>query len=185
VSHASFKFRDSSILSHKEKENIRNLMGGSYSDAALTNLVNILDTEWHRDVKSRKILQPILMRLAARYLIKEKYRGKPLERVARYSFLLLQLTTCILYALTLLFSNFQHSLIRFHIGNGATLTRLNFLADLSKKGLRNSAGMMVNYVYELDEMEANQAGFEENGTFQVQSGFSDCFLNQQGVNSKL
>mmetsp|Transcript_49977 Transcript_49977/g.97806 ORF Transcript_49977/g.97806 Transcript_49977/m.97806 type:complete len:543 (+) Transcript_49977:3-1631(+) len=156
VSHASFKFRDSSILSHKEKENIRNLMGVSNSDAPLTNLVNILDTEWHRDVKSRNILQPILMRLAARYLIKEKYRGKPLDSVAR-----------------------------FHIGNGATLTRLNFLADLSKKGLRNSAGMMVNYVYELDEMEANQAGFEENGTIQVQSGFSDCFLNQQGVNSKL
>jgi malonyl-CoA decarboxylase len=44
---------------------------------------------------------------------------------------------------------------RFHLGNGARLERLNWLADLSKRGIQQSAGMMVNYLYRLDEVEHN------------------------------
>ncbi len=40
-------------------------------------------------------------------------------------------------------------------GNGARLERLNWLADTSKRGLQQSAGMMVNYLYRLDEVEHN------------------------------
>jgi len=43
----------------------------------------------------------------------------------------------------------------FHLGNGARLERLNWLADTSSRGLRQSAGMMVNYLYRLEEVEAN------------------------------
>lgn len=44
---------------------------------------------------------------------------------------------------------------RFHLGNGARIERLNWAADTSEKGLRQSCAMMVNYVYELDELDNN------------------------------
>lgn len=48
---------------------------------------------------------------------------------------------------------------RFHLDNGARLERLNPLGDLSAKGLRQSFGMMVNYLYDLDKVEAHHEKF--------------------------
>jgi malonyl-CoA decarboxylase len=48
---------------------------------------------------------------------------------------------------------------RFHLHNGASLARINWLADTSKKGLRESLGMMVNYVYEPRAIEGNHEKF--------------------------
>ena len=47
------------------------------------------------------------------------------------------------------------SVARFHLGNGARLHRLNSSSDLSPAGIRRSAGLTVNYVYELNELERN------------------------------
>ena len=44
---------------------------------------------------------------------------------------------------------------RFHLGNGARLERLNWLADTSPRAMQHSAGMMVNYLYSLDDVENN------------------------------
>jgi malonyl-CoA decarboxylase len=44
---------------------------------------------------------------------------------------------------------------RFHLGNGARLERINWLADPSPKGRAQSFALMVNYVYDLDEVERN------------------------------
>ncbi len=49
---------------------------------------------------------------------------------------------------------------QFHLGNGARLERLNWAADNSTKGLAQSVGMMVNYLYERDEIEKNHQSFE-------------------------
>jgi malonyl-CoA decarboxylase len=51
------------------------------------------------------------------------------------------------------------SVARFHLGNGARLERINWLGDSSPKGLRESAGMMVNYLYQLDQLERNHEAF--------------------------
>ncbi|HSH06380.1 MAG TPA: malonyl-CoA decarboxylase [Burkholderiales bacterium] len=48
---------------------------------------------------------------------------------------------------------------RFHLGNGAILERVNVLADRSKAGLGRSAGMMVNYVYRLEDVEKNHEAY--------------------------
>jgi len=53
---------------------------------------------------------------------------------------------------------------RFHLGNGARLERINWLADTSAKGLKQSYGLMVNYYYDLDEIESNVEAFDSNGT---------------------
>ena len=50
---------------------------------------------------------------------------------------------------------------RFHLGNGARLERLNFLGDVSANGMRQSHGLMVNYLYDLDRIEANHEAFAE------------------------
>jgi malonyl-CoA decarboxylase len=71
-------------------------------------------------------LQPLLMQLCAYYLLQAKQAEEPLDAVAR-----------------------------FHLGNGASLERLNWLGDTSEQGLARSAGLMVNYVYRLDEVERN------------------------------
>ena len=50
---------------------------------------------------------------------------------------------------------------RFHLDNGARLERLNPHGDLSGKGLRQSFGMMVNYLYDLSKVEASHAKFRQ------------------------
>jgi len=73
-----------------------------------------------------EVLQKNLMRLCAWYLLHARQGEEPLDPVAR-----------------------------FHLGNGAALERLNWLGDSSEAGMSRSAGMMVNYVYRLDEVERN------------------------------
>lgn len=55
----------------------------------------------------------------------------------------------------------------FHVSNGAEVYRINFAADLSRKGLLRSFGVMVNYRYQLDKIESNKAGFESSHYEQI------------------
>ena len=48
---------------------------------------------------------------------------------------------------------------RFHVGNGASLERINLNADMSEKGLTQSYGIMANYLYDLDVVEENHELF--------------------------
>ncbi len=48
---------------------------------------------------------------------------------------------------------------KFHMGNGAKLHLINWAGDLSRKGLRQSAGLMVNYLYDLGSVEENHERF--------------------------
>jgi malonyl-CoA decarboxylase len=79
-------------------------------------------------------LQRQLIRLCAQYLLHAKHGRDPLDPVAR-----------------------------FHLGNGARLERLNWMGDTSRSGMRRSAGLMVNYVYRLDEVERNHEAFARDG----------------------
>ncbi|OYW68957.1 MAG: MCD, Malonyl-CoA decarboxylase MCD [Bosea sp. 12-68-7] len=53
---------------------------------------------------------------------------------------------------------------RFHLGNGARLERINVGGNLSARGLRESHGVMVNYRYELDDIETNHEAFATRNT---------------------
>ncbi|MEO7337352.1 MAG: malonyl-CoA decarboxylase [Caldimonas sp.] len=55
---------------------------------------------------------------------------------------------------------------RFHLDNGARLERLNALGDLSAKGCKQSLGLMVNYLYDLDRVEAHHEKFTQGGVAQ-------------------
>jgi malonyl-CoA decarboxylase len=75
-----------------------------------------------------------LLKLCAHYLLREKSGEAPLDAVAR-----------------------------FHLGNGARLHRMHGGADLSVKGREQSAGIMVNYLYDLAKIEENHEAFFDQG----------------------
>src|SRR5262245_44867506 len=50
---------------------------------------------------------------------------------------------------------------RFHLGNGARLERINWLADTSERGIAQSHGLMVNYLYDLADIEKNHEAFAQ------------------------
>ena len=93
---------------------------------------------WTQDAAMARRVNEALAEMAARYLTQAKARRgdgrQPLDAVAR-----------------------------FHLGNGARIERLNPLGDTSEKGLQQSFGMMVNYQYELDELEENVENFAREG----------------------
>jgi len=74
---------------------------------------------------------------------------------------------------------------RFHLGNGARLDRINWAADLSENGMNGSFGIMVNYRYQLDEIEANHETFANKGQVvasaavsRVAKSFDNIFARQ-------
>ena len=58
---------------------------------------------------------------------------------------------------------------RFHLGNGARLERINARGDSSAAGRRQSLGVMVNYLYDLDHIETNHEAFANRGTVAASS----------------
>ena len=52
---------------------------------------------------------------------------------------------------------------RFHLGNGAQLERINWLGNTAGRGMRESYGIMVNYLYDRDAIEANHEAFVHSG----------------------
>ena len=89
---------------------------------------------WPADHAPGSHLQPRLTRLCAHYLLHEKRGIHPLDPVAR-----------------------------FHLRNGARLERINWMADPSPAGLTQSAGLMVNYVYDEAAVVANHEAFVNKG----------------------
>ena len=100
------------------------------------NLMALLDQEdWYNDQRIAEVLREPLIRLCARYLIRERApSGRALDPVAH-----------------------------FHLSNGARVERLNWLGDVSPKGLQQSAGIMVNYLYRLGEIEVNHEAYRGEG----------------------
>jgi malonyl-CoA decarboxylase len=99
------------------------------------------DLDWFEHPEHREPLRSPLMHLCAYYLVHEKLDEFPIDPVSR-----------------------------FHLGNGASLHRINWLADTSERGLRQSAGIMVNYLYELDKIEENHNRYVKEGTVAVSEG---------------
>jgi malonyl-CoA decarboxylase len=93
------------------------------------------DPGWIDDPEEAETLQPTLMALAAHYFLAAKSPdGRPIDPVAR-----------------------------FHLGNGARLERVNWLGDVSEKGLREGHGLMVNYLYDLKDIERNHEAYANEG----------------------
>jgi malonyl-CoA decarboxylase len=88
------------------------------------------EPDWQTRLELTQAIEEPVLRLCAFYLLHAKRDGEPLDAVAR-----------------------------FHLGNGARMERLNWLADSSKQGMARSVGIMVNYVYRLDDIEHNHEAY--------------------------
>lgn len=66
---------------------------------------------------------------------------------------------CFIYLTQLTCTKEGDAVAKFHLSNGAQLYNINWAADLSKKGVAQSSSLMVNYLYELDEVENNHEAF--------------------------
>jgi malonyl-CoA decarboxylase len=100
------------------------------------DIVKLLDRpSWPEDQRLAAALREPLMRLCARYLVQERApRGRALDPVAH-----------------------------FHLSNGARVERINWLGDVSPKGLQQSAGIMVNYLYRSGDIETNHEAYHAEG----------------------
>ena len=124
----------------------------------LAPLSRLAEPDWHQGEVS-DALQRMLLRLCAYYLLHAKQGGgkeaEPLDPVAR-----------------------------FHLGNGAALERVNWMGDVSESGMARSAGLMVNYVYWLAEVERNhERYFREHAiaaSSQVEKLARECVLAASG-----
>lgn len=87
-----------------------------------------------------------LMGWAARYLGRELQDGKPVDPVAR-----------------------------FHLGNGARVERLNWAGDPSPKGVKQSFGLMVNYLYDLKRLDKHRAQLAQ-GQIPISGAIEDLYL---------
>lgn len=108
-------------------------------DGALTledmaDLAVLDEPDWVSDEESRVAVEPALKAAVAAYLLKAKRGDKPADPVSR-----------------------------FHLGNGARLEQINFCGDCSPNGLEQSHGIMVNYLYKLDDIEQNHEAYASKG----------------------
>lgn len=59
------------------------------------------------------------------------------------------------------------SVARFHLKNGARLERINWMGDSSARGMKQSGGIMANYVYELEGLQRNHEAYSRSGEIAV------------------
>jgi malonyl-CoA decarboxylase len=121
------------------------------SDEERALLENLEKPDWFEDTELTSQLRAVLEPLAAHYFLKARTsKGRLIDSVAR-----------------------------FHLGNGARLERIDWLGDLSPKGLRESAGLMVNYLYRLEDIEKNHEAYANQGEV-IASGAVRKLLKGEG-----
>jgi malonyl-CoA decarboxylase len=115
-----------------------------------TQLDVIEDPAWIENGPAEAV-KPLLLRLAAHYLLNAKSDGEPVDPVAR-----------------------------FHLGNGARLERINWAGDASPKGLREAHGLMCNYRYEIKDIEKNHEAYKNEGTIAASRQVNTLLKPQRG-----
>jgi len=113
-------------------------------------LQHLDEPTWYENEETTAQLRTVLEPLAAYYFLKARTsKGRVIDPVAR-----------------------------FHLGNGARLERIDWLGDLSPKGLRESAGIMVNYLYRLDDIEKNHETYANEGEVVASSAVKKLLKNE-------
>ncbi len=101
-------------------------------------LQTLLAGPWAETESASEAVKPALLRLAAIYFTAASRTSWKLDPVAR-----------------------------FHLGNGASLRQINWMGNPSKRGLQESFGLMVNYLYDPAMIEANHEAFSRDGTIVI------------------
>ena len=131
------------LLSDSEISNLRE--AASITEEAGNPLQVILATaNWLEEEAICDVVEPVLMRLCTRYLLKEKGRGgRALDPVGH-----------------------------FHLTNGALVERLCWMGNATEPGMERSYGLMVNYLYRLDKIEENHEVYTGDGKIKASTNVS-------------
>jgi malonyl-CoA decarboxylase len=98
-------------------------------------------------------LKPLMMHFCAAYLTRHASTQEPADPVAR-----------------------------FHLGNGARLERINWLGNTAPRGIQESFGIMVNYLYDIETIESNHEAFVNDGTV-MRSADVDALLAAEHISA--
>src|SRR5262245_1286896 len=124
--------------------------GGIEADNAQALWKGMGNDHWNTDPKRSALLEEPMLAICSHYLTQVRQGLRPIDPVAR-----------------------------FHLDNGARIERLNWLADTSAKGLKQSAGIMVNYLYDTSEIERNHEAYRLHGKVALTS---DVRLHLRNLN---
>jgi malonyl-CoA decarboxylase len=111
------------LLSDEESASLGSAMPAPSGEQSLAGI--LAKRGWWREVGLRKTAEPVLVRLCARYLLMESNGGK----------------------------RARDPVAHFHLSNGARVERINMFGDTSEKGAKESATLMVNYLYDPAKIE--------------------------------
>ncbi len=120
------------LFEDSEFQSLQAITGAADPVEAIESLLE--QPDWMSRTDLTSVLEPILMRLCAHYLVQSRDGQRARNRVAH-----------------------------FHLSNGARIERIDWLADTSARGLAQSAGLMVNYRYKLEDIEQNHEAYTGKG----------------------
>ncbi|MFD2205458.1 malonyl-CoA decarboxylase [Kiloniella antarctica] len=117
------------------RDELKSLQKATKQKAIKSAIFNLIDQEkWFENFEKTDLLRGPLLRLNAAYFLEKDPKGRALDPVAR-----------------------------FHLKNGAELNQINWMGDVSDKGISQAVGIMVNYKYDLAKIEKNHELFINEG----------------------
>jgi malonyl-CoA decarboxylase len=117
------------LLTPEQNEAIIHESSKESPEAALSELMS--RPKWYEDRRVSEVVHGPLLRLCAHYILNEKRGG----------------------------STALDSVAHFHLNNGARVEQLNWQADMSDKGIKQSNGVMLNYLYDLKTIDSNHESY--------------------------
>ena len=130
------------LLDAQEAQAIAALNGSGEPGAYL--LSHFEDGAWIDRPEEAESVRPILARLGATYLMSQRESKDGVTRA-------------------------NDAVAHFHLSNGAQIERVNWVADRSANGLSQSAGLMVNYLYRLPDIERHHEAYRLHATINASS----------------
>eukprot|EP01127_Copromyxa_protea_P011676 TRINITY_DN2962_c0_g1_i1.p2 TRINITY_DN2962_c0_g1~~TRINITY_DN2962_c0_g1_i1.p2 ORF type:complete len:186 (-),score=31.43 TRINITY_DN2962_c0_g1_i1:34-591(-) len=128
---ATTMFPEVPLLTKEEVQFLETYAASASLDTnPITTLKDILNKDWSNDQELEPFLKKLLTRLTARYLVNSRKRGLALDPVAN-----------------------------FHLQNGAQVYSINWKGNISPQGMRQSYGLMVNYLYNLPDLKDNSSNY--------------------------
>ena len=134
------------LLDDKTRQKLAKEMRVDGSPPAVLIEIFLAMVDQPLSLEANSPISHMLLRCAAQYLGREMKEGNPIDPVAR-----------------------------FHLGNGARVERLNWAGDPSGKGLKQSYGVMVNYLYDLRKLDKHRALLAQ-GKVPVSGGIEDLYI---------
>ncbi len=117
------------LLTSEQDDALMTAASKGSPEAALSELLS--RDKWYEDEATSAVLKDPLLRLCAYYLLIEKRGG----------------------------GTATDSVAHFHLNNGARVEQLNWQADMSERGLEQSNGVMLNYLYDLKTIDSNHESY--------------------------